>query len=185
MKKSAHMPLAVGLFLLAAAIAVAPGTAAGQSPDEPSMGQTIDYILARIDDVALTGGTSSVRSRSKTIRLVVKHFQSATIEDCRLTIKETKLENNVLVFEKTASVPLAQMNPASVGSDARQIFLTTTNDGDFVDQKITQRQDTKAQPVERQMIDTLPIHYSKGQGEKLARAFSHLITLCGGQKDLF
>jgi hypothetical protein len=35
------------------------------------------------------------------------------------------------------------------------------------------------------MIDTLPIHYSKGQGEKLARAFSHLITLCGGQKDLF
>jgi len=35
------------------------------------------------------------------------------------------------------------------------------------------------------LTDSVPVYFGLGQAEKLARAFSHLIKLCGGQKDLF
>jgi hypothetical protein len=69
--------------------------------------------------------------------------------------------------------------------DAQRVFLMTANDSAFVDRTVKSRRNTKVQSVDHKMTDNVPVYFGLGQGEKLARAFSHLIKLCGGQKDLF
>lgn len=184
MRKSLCSKIAVSLCFLITTLAAAADTPTREQT-EPTQEQTVDYILARINEVKLKNGTGSVRTQSKTVQLTVKHFQYATIENCLLTIRETRLENDVLTLEKTLKVPLAQLNPADVKVDAQRVFLMTANDGAFVDQTVMSRRTTKAESVDHKMIDNVPVNFAMGQGEKLARAFSHLIKLCGGQKDLF
>lgn len=185
MRKSLYAKIALGLCFLFVHPVSAAEISPLPAPAEPTKEQTVDYILTRINDVKLGGGTSTIRTSSKTVKLVVKHVQNASIEDCLLTIRETRYENDVLMLEKTMKVPLAQLNPASVGADDRSVYLASANDGAFVDQSVKTRQNAKIQPVDHQMTAEMPVYFALGQGEKLARAFSHLITLCGGQKDLF
>lgn len=184
MRKSLLTTVAVWLcfWMTTPAAAVTQSTA---EPAEPTKEQTIDYILARIDDVKLRGGTGSIRTQSKTVKLVEKHVQYATVQDCLLTVRETRVENDVLILEKTVKVPLARLNPADVKVGAKRIYLITADDGFFVDQTVTSRRSAKAESVDRKMTDTVTVFFAKGQGEKLARAFAHLIKLCGGQKDMF
>ena len=185
MRKSLFKKIAFCLCFLITTLAAAAESPAAKEQTEPTKEQTIDYILARINEVQLKDGTGSVRTKSKTVKLVVKHFQYATIQDCLLTIRETRLENDVVMLEKTMKVPLAQLNPADVKVDAQRVFLITANDGAFVDQTVKSRRNAKAESVDNKMTDKVPVNFAMGQGEKLARAFSHLIKLCGGQKDLF
>jgi preprotein translocase subunit Sec63 len=185
MRKSLCTKIAVCLCFLITTLVAAVDSPATTDQTEPTKEQTIDYILARINEVQLKDGTGSVRTKSKTVKLIVKHFQYATIEDCLLTIRETRLENDVLMLDKTYKVPLAQLNPADVKADAQRVFLITANDGFFVDQTVKSRRNAKAESVDHKMTDKVPVNFAMGQGEKLARAFSHLIKLCGGQKDLF
>ena len=185
MRKSLYTKMAICLCFLITTLAAAADSPATTGQAEPTKAQTIDYILARINEVKLNNGIGVVRTRSKTIRLIVKHFQTASIEDCILTIREAELENDVVMMEKTLKVPLAQLNPADVKFDAQRVFLMTANDGAFVDRTVKSRRNTKVQSVDHNMTDTVPVYLGLGQAEKLARAFSHLIKLCGGQKDLF
>ena len=185
MRKSLCMKIAVCLCFWVMTLAAAPDSPAATDQAEPTKEQTIDYILARINEVKLKNGIGSVRTKTKTIKLIVKHFQYASIEDCLLTIRETELENDVLMMEKTLRVPLAQLNPADVKFDDQRVFLMTSNDGAFVDRMVKSRRNTKVESVDHKMTDSVPVYFGLGQAEKLARAFSHLIKLCGGQKDLF
>jgi preprotein translocase subunit Sec63 len=185
MRKSLCTKMAICLCFLITTLAAAAENPATTDQAEPTKEQTIDYILARINEVKLENGIGLVRSKSKTIKLVVKHFQYASIKDCLLTIRETELENDVLMLDKTLRVPLAQLNPADVKFDAQRVFLMTANDGAFVDRMVKSRRNTKVETVDHKMTDNVPIYFGLGQAEKLARAFSHLIKLCGGQKDLF
>jgi len=185
MRKSLCTKVAVCLCFLITTLAAAADNPVTKEQTEPTKEQTIDYILARINEVQLKDGTGSVRTQSKTVKLIVKHFQYATIENCLLTIRETRLENDVLMLEKTMKVPLAQLNPADVKVDTQRVLLMTANDGAFVDQTVKSRRNAKAESVDHKMTDNVPVNFAMGQGEKLARAFSHLIKLCGGQKDLF
>ncbi|MFZ0614639.1 MAG: hypothetical protein WAM73_20505 [Desulfobacterales bacterium] len=185
MRKSLYAIIAFGVFFVLVHLASAADISPMKEAAVPTEAQTVDYILARINDVKLDGGTSSIRTPSKTVKLVVKHFQHASIEDCLLTIRETRFENDVLMLEKTMKVPLAQLNPANVGADDHSVYLVSANDGVFVEQSVKSRQNAKIQPVDHQMTAEMPVYFAVGQGEKLARAFSHLIELCGGQKDLF
>ena len=185
MRKSLYTKVAVCLCFLIPALAAAADSPATKEQTEPTKEQTIDYILTRINGVKLKNGIGLVRTRSKTVKLIVKHFQYASIEDCLLTIRETELENDVLMLEKTLRVPLAQLNPAEMKVDAQRVFLMTANDSAFVDRTVKSRRNTKVQSVDHKMTDNVPVYFGLGQGEKLARAFSHLIKLCGGQKDLF
>ncbi|MGA9233962.1 MAG: hypothetical protein WBV91_03990 [Desulfobacterales bacterium] len=185
MRKSLCTTVALCLCFLITTLAAAADTPSAKEQTEPTKEQTIDYILARINEVQLKDGTGSVRTHSKTVKLIVKHFQYASIQDCLLTIRETRLENDVLIFEKTMKVPLAQLNPADVKGDDQRVILMTANDGAFVDQTVKSRRNAKAESVDHKMTDRVPVNFAMGQAEKLARAFSHLIKLCGGQKDLF
>ena len=185
MRKSLYTKMAVCLCFLITTLAAAADSPVTTDQAEPTKEQTIEYILARINDVKLKNGIGSVRTTSKTIKLIVKHSQVASIEDCLLTIRENELENNVVMFEKTLRVPLAQLNPAEVKFDAKRVFLMTANDGAFVDQMVKSRRNTKVELVDHKLTDNVPVYFGLGQAEKLARAFSHLIKLCGGQKDLF
>ncbi|MEN8689444.1 MAG: hypothetical protein AB1Z20_05005 [Desulfobacterales bacterium] len=185
MRKLLCTKVAVCLCFLITTLVAAADSPATTDQTEPNKEQTIDYILARINEVKLKNGIGSVRTKSKTIKLIVKHFQYASIEDCLLTIRETELENDVLMLEKTLRVPLAQLNPADVRFDAQRVFLMTANDGAFVDRTVKSRRNTKVESVDHKMTDNVPVYFGLGQAEKLARAFSHLIKLCGGQKDLF
>ena len=131
----------------------------------------------------LKDGTGSVRTKSKTVKLIVKHFQYATIEDCLLTIRETRLENDVLMLEKTLKVSLAQLNPADVKVDAQRVFLITANDGAFVDQTVKSQRNAKAESVDHKMTDKMPVNFAMGQGEKLARLF-HTSSNCAEDRKI-
>ncbi|MFZ0241345.1 MAG: hypothetical protein WAL90_06820 [Desulfobacterales bacterium] len=185
MRKSLYAKIALCVCFLLTHPVSAADISPMTEPSEPTKAQTVDYILARINDVNLGGGTSWVRTSSKTVKLMVKHLQQASIDDCLLTIHETRYENDVLMLEKTMTVPLSRLNPATVGADDRSVYLVSVNDGAFVEQSVTSRQNAKIQPVDHQMTAEMPVYFAMGQGEKLARAFAHLIKLCGGHKDLF
>ncbi len=181
-----------GMFLIAflclffVSIATPAGAQTSEEPAEPSKEQTIDYLLERTDDVSLKTSTMSIRTESKLIKLNVSHVQNATIADCILTIKETKKENEDLVLEKILSVPIAKLNPTSIKIDADRLIIFTSDDGLDVDLNAKYRKDARGEWTnDKRSVDAIIVNYSKGQGEKLSRAFSHLIKLCGGQEDLF
>lgn len=153
---------------------------------EPSTEQTINYILERIDDVNLRSSSMSIRTESKLIKLNVSHVQRAAISDCILTISETKKENEDLVLDKTMTVPIVKLNPSNIKTVSNQLIIFTTNDGLDVKLDAKYRKDAKGKwTTDSRTVDAISVKYSKGQGEKIARAFSHLIKLCGGQEDMF
>ena len=155
-------------------------------PSEPSKEATVNYILERINDVNLSNSSMSIRTKSKLIKLNVSHVQSASISNCLLTIKETKKENEDVVLDKTMTVPIAKLNPSNIKTDSNRLILFTTNDGMDVKLDAKYRKDAKGKwTIDSRAIDAIGLKYSKGQGEKIARAFSHLIKLCGGQEDMF
>lgn len=179
MSKISRTILIVSLFLSL----VIPVTPAGA---EPSKEQTTDYILERIDDVNLRTSSMSIRTESKLIKLNVSHVQNAAIKDCVLTLTETKLENKDLVLEKSLSVPIAKLNPSNIKTSSNQLIIFTANDGLEVKLNARYRKDAKGKwTIDSREVDAISLSFSKGQAEKIARAFSHLIKLCGGQEDLF
>lgn len=153
---------------------------------EPTKEQTVDYILERINEVNLKQSKAIIRTASKQIEFKVRHFQYADIKDCRLTVKETKFENDALVLENIFSVALSDLNPANVTVHDNLIVLYTSDDDLQVEMNARSRQDQEGQwRTDSDMTDEVRIVFSKGQGDKLSRAFSHLIKLCGGKEDLF
>ena len=153
---------------------------------EPSKEATRNYILERINDVNLRNSSMSIRTKSKLIKLNISHVQNASINNCLLTIKETKKENEDVVLDKTMTVPIAKLNPSNIKTDSNRLILFTTNDGMDVKLDAKYRKDAKGKwTIDTRAIDAIGIKYSKGQGDKIARAFSHLIKLCGGQEDMF
>ncbi len=176
------------VFLATPAVAESPKDPAEPSMDqtEPSKDQTIVYLLERINDVNLRASTMSIRTESKLIKLNVSHVQNATIKDCVLTIKETKMENEDKVLDKTLTVPIAKLNPSNIKTASNRLIIFTSNDGLDVALDAKYRKDAKGKwTTDSRTVDAINVKFSKGQGEKIARAFSHLITLCGGKKDLF
>ena len=153
---------------------------------EPSKERTIDYILERIDEVNLRTSSMSIRTESKLIKLKVNHVQNATIDNCVLVIKETKMENEDEVLSKTLTVPIARLNPSNIKTAHDRLILFTSNDGLDVESDAKYRKDAKGHwTTDNRTVDAISVRFSKGQGEKIARAFSHLIKLCGGKEDLF
>ena len=153
---------------------------------EPSKERTIDYILERINEVSLRTSSMSIRTESKLIKLNVSHVQNATIDNCVLIIKETKMENADMVLSKTLTVPIAKLNPSNIKTASDRLILFTSNDGLDVDLDAKYRKDVKGNwTTDTRAVDAISVKFSKGQGEKIARAFSHLIKLCGGKEDLF
>ena len=154
--------------------------------NEPSKDQTIDYLLERIDDVNLRTSSMSIRTESKLIKLNVNHVQNAAINDCVLTVKETKMENKDMVLEKSLRVPIAKLNPSNIKTFSNRLIIFTANDGLDVDLNARYRKDAKGKwTIDSRAADAISLTFAKGQAEKIARAFSHLIKLCGGQEDLF
>lgn len=171
------------IFLIFASLVVAEQST---EQTEPSKEQTINYILERIDGVNLRTSSMSIRTESKMIKLNVSHVQSAAISDCVLTINETKKENEDLVLDKKMTVPIVKLNPSNIKTDSNRLIIFTTNDGLNVKLEAKYRKDAKGKwTTDSRTVDAISVKYSKGQGEKIARAFSHLIKLCGGQKDMF
>ena len=174
------------LCLFFVSITTPAGAQTSEEPAEPSKEQTIDYLLERIDDVSLKASTMSIRTESKLIKLNVSHVQNAVIADCVLTIKETKKENEDLVSEKVLSVPIVKLSPSNIKVDADRLIIFTSDDGLDVDLNAKYRKDARGEWTnDKRSVDAIIVNYSKGQGDKLSRAFSHLIKLCGGQEDLF
>ena len=153
---------------------------------EPSKDQTIDYLLERINDVNLRTSSMSIRTESKLIKLNVNHVQNAAINDCILTVNEKKMENKDMVLEKSLRVPIAKLNPSNIKTFSNRLIIFTANDGLDVDLNARYRKDAKGKwTIDSRTADAISLKFSKGQAEKIARAFSHLIKLCGGQEDLF
>ncbi len=193
MGKMCRRELIAILFLFFVFLVIPSGAASSQDQaepptdqTEPSKDRTIEYLLERINDVNLKTSSMSIRTESKMIKLNVSHVQNATIKDCVMTIKETKMENEDKVLDKTLTVPIAKLNPSNIKTAADRLIIFTSNDGLDVTLDAKYRKDAKGKwTTDSRAVDAISIKFSKGQGEKIARAFSHLIILCGGKEDLF